>query len=448
MAQMIISFTVSNYRSFKQEVTLSMMPSSRISPDAHNHEDHLSNNGAGPLRVGVIYGANGAGKSNLFKALSRLKNLVSNLTNAPWDPFMLPFQKTEPTVFDLIFDAKGLRFRYGVVESSSGILEEWFSKYAGGEHESPIFTRKTTREGTTEVCTHFSPDGNERLCALATIGVPSSRTFLANVISNLERKDYGELSAIIEWFDNLQLVSPSATVGSLARMLSRDGFRDFASEILRLASTGVENLEVEKKEYNEDYLKKILAEDIRDALKNGRIPSVRIKEGLELCYERKNGQDSFYTLTVSSFHNVKNSSNISMDIAEESDGTRRLLNLLPALYHMTSRTSVFFIDEIDRSMHPLLSRTFLEFFLNRCNESQLILTTHESNLLDLKLLRRDEIWFTEKDTSGTTHIYPLTEFRVRGDNIREHYLQGRFGAIPFLGNWDSFRQALAKEEKI
>lgn len=137
-----------------------------------------------------------------------------------------------------------------------------------------------------------------------------------------------------------------------------------------------------------------------------------------------------------------------MDIAEESDGTRRLLNLLPALYHMTSRTSVFFIDEIDRSMHPLLSRTFLEFFLNKCNESQLILTTHESNLLDLKLLRRDEIWFTEKDASGTTHIYPLTEFRVRGDNIREHYLQGRFGAIPFLGNWESFRQALAKEEKI
>lgn len=448
---MIISFTVSNYRSFRQEVTLSMMPSSRISPNAHDHNEHLANNGAGPLRVGVIYGANGAGKSNLFKALSRLKDLASNLTNAPWDPFLLPLQKTEPTVFDLIFDTKGRRFRYGVVESGSGILEEWFSKYDEGEHESPIFTRRAAGEGTAEVRTHFSPEGNERLHALATIGVPSSRTFLASVISNLEKKDYGELSAIIEWFDNLQLVSPNATVGSLARMLSRDGFRDFASEILRLASTGVENIEVERKEYNEDSLEKILAEkfgEIRDALKNGRTPSIRIKEGLELCYERKNGQDSFYTLTVSSSHNVKNSGKIAMDIAEESDGTRRLLNLLPALYHMTSRTSVFFIDEIDRSMHPLLSRTFLEFFLNKCNESQLILTTHESNLLDLKLLRRDEIWFTEKDASGTTHIYPLTEFRVRGDNIREYYLQGRFGGIPFLGNWESFRQALAKEEKI
>ncbi|MBQ8445673.1 MAG: hypothetical protein IJX22_04745 [Opitutales bacterium] len=97
-------------------------------------------------------------------------------------------------------------------------------------------------------------------------------------------------------------------------------------------------------------------------------------------------------------------------------------------------------------MHPLLSRTFLEFFLEKCDGSQLILTTHEANLLDLDLLRRDEIWFTEKDSSGATHIYPLTEFHDRGgDNLRKHYLQGRFGAVPFLGDLVSFRQAINKE---
>ena len=377
----------------------------------------------------------------MFKALCRLRDLASNLSNTPRDPFRFPIQKSEPTIFDLVFDADGRRFRYGVVENDQGIVEEWFSEYENDQEKKTVFTRKTNKDGDSSVQTYFEKEGYERLKSLASVGVPSSRTFLSNVISNLERKDYGALTPLVNWFENLQLVSPSATVGSLARMLSNDGFRGFASDILRFASTGVDNIEIEKKEYSEDSLEQF--GEVREALKHERLPSVRIREGLELCYEKKDGRDSFYTLSVSSAHNVKNSGSIPMDIAEESDGTRRLLNLLPALYHMTSKTSVFFIDEIDRSMHPLLSRTFLEFFVSKCKDSQLILTTHEANLLDLELLRRDEIWFAEKDESGATHIYPLTEFRDRGEtNIRKHYLQGRFGAVPFLGDLASFKQSI------
>jgi len=116
-----------------------------------------------------------------------------------------------------------------------------------------------------------------------------------------------------------------------------------------------------------------------------------------------------------------------------------LLNLLPALYHLRTSTAVYFIDEIDRSMHPELVWKFLEFFLKMCEsgQRQIIVTTHESNLLDLDLLRRDEIWFAEKDQSGSTHLYSLADFKVRKDlEIRKHYLQGRFGAVPFLGNLD------------
>jgi hypothetical protein len=128
-----------------------------------------------------------------------------------------------------------------------------------------------------------------------------------------------------------------------------------------------------------------------------------------------------------------------MDLDDESDGTRRLLDLLPALHQMQKQGGVYFVDEIDRSMHPILVRRLVEFFLASCGESpgQLMFTTHESSLLDLDLLRRDEIWFAEKDYEQATRLYSLADFKVRNDlEIRKHYLQGRFGAIPFLGNLD------------
>ena len=443
---MILSFTVSNYRSFKDEVTFSMMPSSRVK-DVHN--EHLTSEGV--LRVGVIYGANGAGKSNLFKALARLKDLASSVTYLPRDPFRFSRQEDIPTLFDLIFSTGGRRFRYGVAEGNSGILEEWFSCYDENDSEHVIYERKITEDGTPKIVTNFSEDtGNDRLRALATVGVTHSRTFLASAFANLQEGYYGDLAPVLMWLEKLQLVSPSATVGSLARMLSNGGFREFASGILRFASTGVNRLKIEKKELSEETLERMYPQKfgkVRERLKRGSLPSIHLQEGLELCYERQGGKDSFYTLSIGSEHEISDGEAICMDISEESDGTRRLLNLLPALFHMSSGASVFFIDEIDRSMHPLLSRTFLEFFLEKCNGSQLILTTHEANLLDLALLRRDEIWFTEKDSIGATHIYPLTEFRDRGeDNLRRHYLQGRFGAVPFLGDLASFRQAMSEEE--
>jgi len=131
---------------------------------------------------------------------------------------------------------------------------------------------------------------------------------------------------------------------------------------------------------------------------------------------------------------------VPLAITEESDGTRRLIHLIPALHRLRSSSAVYFIDEIDRSLHPILVRSFLESFLKSCGGGprQIIVTTHESNLLDQDLLRRDEIWFAEKDREGMTHLYSLMDFKVRNDlELRKHYLQGRFGAIPYMGNVES-----------
>jgi hypothetical protein len=147
------------------------------------------------------------------------------------------------------------------------------------------------------------------------------------------------------------------------------------------------------------------------------------------------GRDSghFYRISIQAAHEQQAGKAVRLELAEESDGTRRLLNLVPLL-HSPRAAGVYFIDEIDRSLHPMLVREFLGSFLGGGGFRQIIVTTHETNLLDQDLLRRDEIWFAEKDQSAATRLYSLLDFKVRNDlDIRKGYLQGRFGAIPFLG---------------
>jgi AAA15 family ATPase/GTPase len=130
---------------------------------------------------------------------------------------------------------------------------------------------------------------------------------------------------------------------------------------------------------------------------------------------------------------------VDFSIEEESEGTQRLINLIPILFSLKNKSEkVILLDELDRRLHPLLSRQFLEFFLQGKAEemrNQLIFTTHDTNLLDLDILRRDEIWFLEKNQQGASHLYSLAEFKIRPDlKIDKGYLNGRFGAIPFFGD--------------
>ena len=138
-------------------------------------------------------------------------------------------------------------------------------------------------------------------------------------------------------------------------------------------------------------------------------------------------------------HRAKDGRLVTFTEQEQSEGTQRLIHLLPALFGLNENLEqVVIIDELDRRMHPLVSRMLVEAATEGNGEprqSQLIFTTHDTNLLDLDLLRRDEIWFVEKDQGGASHLYSLAEFKVRPDlDIEKGYLNGRFGAIPFIGD--------------
>jgi AAA15 family ATPase/GTPase len=445
---MIVSFSIANFRSFSTEETFSLAASSRISGAHQTHAVPIPHSSEKVLQAAVIYGANGAGKSNLFKALRFVKSSVTRVhkkgRGTGREPFMFGNESQKPSSFDLQFIASGKLYRFGFKLNDTQIIEEWLVQVTGAR-EKIIYERVTDSEGNVKI---EAPGlKGKKLSALATVGGPQNQTFLATVNATLDESSFGsELTAVLNWIKHdLVLIAPTESYQALGHQFSEDvGFLEFAGNYLKASSTGIDRLEVEKKEISLDELGKLLPKEmvtkLLDDLNSDDTGTALIKlgEGNELVLE-KNLENHYYRITVRTIHENNIGNGIPLELSQESDGTRRLLNLLPALHHLRTSSAVYFIDEIDRSMHPILVWKFLEFFLKSCEggQRQIIVTTHESNLLDLTLLRRDEIWFTEKDVHGATHLHSMTDFKVRKDlEIRKHYLQGRFGAIPYLGNID------------
>lgn len=456
---MIVSFSVSNFRSFTTEQTFSLVASNRLSGRHEEHAIPIPDSKEKVLRTAVLYGANGAGKSNLFKALRYLKSVAlrprKKNSGTGREAFRFGKEANEPSSFDLQFIVGNKLYRFAFKADDQRITEEWLARVEGGR-EKPLYERITDENGKVVIEAPGLKTAGEKLKALVTVGGPQNQSFLATVNAILDAPDVGEeLGIILNWFkQSLILIAPNESFGALGHLLTKDSdFLKFAGDFLKSSSTGVDHLNAVKEEISEDKLRSLLPkdlvskilEDIRED-KDG-IAVVKLDESDELLVERTD-ENHYYRITIQAAHEHQTGDIIPLELDEESDGTQRLLNLLPALHHLRTSSVVYFIDEIDRSMHPILVWSFLEFFLKSCErgQRQVIVTTHESNLLDLELLRRDEIWFAEKDTSGATNLYSLTDFKVRNDlEIRKHYLQGRFGAVPFLGNLD---RLLAEKESV
>ncbi|MRR07376.1 MAG: ATP-binding protein [Deltaproteobacteria bacterium] len=444
---MIVSFSVENFRSFDGEETFSLIASNRTT----GHENHtipIPGSDERLLRAAVVYGANGAGKSNLFKAINYLDNMALNPrgknAGTGREPFKFGENQDKPSSFDLCFIAGQKVYRFGFKLDDHRIIEEWLVRVEG-KREKELYERTTDPNGKVVIEAKGLKSAGEKLKALATVGGPPNQTFLATIRATLGQSDYGdELTAIVGWFEiNLQLLRPDTPYLPLSDRLAKDPeFLKFAGDFLKSSSTGVDHLKVIKKELTEEQLRGFLPEEIISevikSMQEDGLAVMRLREGKEILVERS-GENHYYLVTIQAAHEHSAGRVIPLELSEESDGTQRLLNLIPALHHLRTSGGVFVIDEIDRSMHPMLTWKFLEFFLKSCEgeQRQVIVTTHESNLLDLDLLRRDEIWFAEKDKLGATRLYSMADFQVRKDlEIRKHYLQGRFGAVPFLGSLD------------
>lgn len=447
---MILTFSVYNFRSFLERETLRLTSGSEES-DKVVHLVPLPNHAHCVLRTAVVYGANGAGKSNLFKALCCLRALAVDSRGEEALEAVVPFaflkkhEAPQGTVFDLQFVKVGQIYRYCVVVTAERTIgEELLSKIVDGQ-EQVVFRRTTAEEAPHLSDIQVGHLGNEplpkRLEALTVVGAAANKTFLDMVAESLDVKGLpDDFRSPIEWFrDDLCLVSPTSAPQNMLSAYQNDRIRQIAADLLT-AATGVSQMVMEAKPMTKESLSEALPPEHReqvlaDLARAGNAATLVIgsrghREEIGLLKDASG--DGYVRMEMRAEHPVEGGKSGRLRLTDESDGTQRLVQLIPLLYLLLEQHKVVVIDEIERSMHPLLCQAFLKYFLHAGNAGQLLLMTHADGLLDDQLLRRDEVWFVEKDTASRSHLYALDEYRKRTQaTLREYYFQGRYGAIPF-----------------
>ena len=459
---MLLSFSVENFRSFAAEETFNLLADKRLKIESP-HCCAVPGTDEHALRVASLYGANGAGKSNLVRALDFLKQLVLLGTPPgepiPYEPFLMDDEsRTKPSSFELQFLQQDEVFRYGACFDANRVHEEWLAVYEG-KKERNLFTRVGKEDGTVTVtleATAKGADHPKKIQALSQVGARANQLFLTEVVNLDDPEAQGpHFRKAIKWFvSTLATIDANSRFTMLAETIAADEmFAEFAARFLREANTGIAHLEVQTTEVPRSRPPSKLFGMMRDMFRDSaerREAVVRGLEGKETPIDSSR-EDLTKQRKIMALHDGAKGRQIRLPLREESDGSQRLLHLLPALYRLTAEGGVFVVDELERSMHPMLARKFIEFFLEADpgGRSQLIFTTHESTLLDLDLVRRDGIWFAEKDQKGASHLYSLADFKVRKDlKLDKGYFAGRFGAIPFLGGIDRLieEQAAAETE--
>jgi AAA15 family ATPase/GTPase len=259
-------------------------------------------------------------------------------------------------------------------------------------------------------------------------------------LSNRDNKFLKTVKIAYKWFeDTLQIITPDSKPRALAHKIDVDKeFKNYAKDLMGSFNIGITELVSEKKDikefFGEDNEKELdnLIKDVEDSPK--KMIGLRSNKGEELIIVKEDGKIWVKTLKVG--HIGKRDKSVLFGLDEESDGTVRLLDFVPAFKSVISNEKVFIIDEIERSIHPLLIKELVQkFSLDPDSKGQLIFSTHESNLLDQEIFRQDEIWFAEKNKDGSTDLYSLNDFKEHKTiDIQRGYLNGRYGSIPFLGN--------------
>lgn len=423
---MIINFSFENWMSFRDKAVVSAIAGRQVT---HNERiSRLKKYKMRILPVLAIYGGNASGKSNIFKALEFVNDLVVDGTEVgeliKVRPFLLsPKFRNKPSRFwiELLINEKVYAYSFAV--TSKDVCEEKLVEIRPTT-EKVLFERKNRKFNI------FIQDKGGHLNYISK-GTRSNQLFLTNCIEQNNEK----FAHIYKWFSkDLKLIAPESRFGNLADLLDKKlGFYQQVNKMLGELDTGISRLGSEDVE--DEIIKNMLEKGFR---------SPELIGGLGERYFRNSESESDSLKKLVLFHKSKGHKEVKFNPRQESEGTMRLIELLPVfiMCELTARTKgkagiVSFVDELDRSMHYLLLRRLLERMLSSFEQdcrSQLIFTTHDLLLMDQELLRRDEMLLVERNNYGVSSIVPLDEYKgVRFDkDIRKSYLQGRFGGIPKL----------------
>lgn len=259
------------------------------------------------------------------------------------------------------------------------------------------------------------------------------------LLANRDNPFLHEIKKAYQWFNStLQIITPELQPAALAHRIDTDAsLKKYADKLMRSFNLGIESLHTEKIDIY-DFFGRDNENELADLIKKveestRKMISLRARRGDEIIIVKKGGKIWVKILKI--LHSGL-TENVFFNTVDESDGTIRLLDFVPAFMDIISNEKVYVVDEIERSIHPLLIKELVrKFSLDHETKGQLIFTTHESNLLDQEFFRQDEIWLVEKDMTAATDLYSLVDFKEHKTiDIRKGYLNGRYGSIPFLGN--------------
>ena len=404
---MILEFSVKNFLSFKEKVTFSMIANS----NKELNDNYVEIGGNKVLKSAAVYGANASGKSNLFKILTlvvlmlRSSNSVDINAKLPLIPFKLDKGSVnKPSEFEIKFILDETRYVYGFIADKDKIYDEYLYYYPNGR-ETKIFDRTNINE-------YSYTQKDEKILREIEAKNAQNKFFLATATNwNFDKTKaaYNFLTNGIGTCNNLEILKNMAYK---MYETNPDYLKDFAIDFLQKADFNIEDYQISQIDVPGEFLT-ALPEFITKTLPDK-------PKAYQVLFKHKNS-DNY------------------LSIDEESLGTQMIFAFIPFLADSLKNKKVLIIDELDKSLHPFLVQYIVEIFndaeINK-NGSQLIFNTHDTNLLDLNILRRDQIWFTEKNSeTGESDLYSLSDFSVRKqENVEKGYMLGRYGAVPFIKN--------------
>jgi AAA15 family ATPase/GTPase len=419
---MLLEFSIGNFLSFKEKKTLSLIASS-ISD--YKDTNVFTTEKYNLLKGAVIYGANASGKSNFIRAMSVMRQIVLNSFNQsstkPLNvtPFLLNTEtETAPSHFEVLFEVEDIRYRYGFEVTTKKVVSEWLFEYRKNT-EKRLFIRQG--DGIDVSATYKEGTNLEEKTR--------DNALFLTVVDQFNGTIAGQ---IMKWFQNFRTISglnhenyELVTFQMILNEKTKKSILDFYKNL----DLGFDSLKINKKKFD-----------------SKEIPEDAPEQILKSFIKDLEGTFKFHIKTLHNKYDKENKMIGTKEFemrSQESAGSNKVFDIAGPIFEVLQNGGVLVIDELDSSLHPLMTLAITQLF-NSTNENpknaQLVFTTHDTNLFSFGKFRRDQIYFIEKDKYGASDLYSLVEYKEDGGKVRKDrsfekdYIQGRYGAIPYIGN--------------
>jgi AAA15 family ATPase/GTPase len=449
---MLVRFICENFLSFgnKKDAFEFLNTAASKTKSLPNHVVKISQN-ISVLKGAAIYGANASGKTNFVKAISFAKNIIESrkkgIEEHNLGSFQNKFCKSNESKFVFEFKLSNLLYEYGFCINSKEVVGEWLcATNLNGKRVKTFFEREKNKiindKKIAAIVKKDKKDGQFFEKYLKKALEPNQL-----LLHRLLEDNVKFAQDLLNWFKKIVVIRDF----NYSSYFAKKELFEFAKEILKQIDKQIDDISVKEEEINKasdisgipfEIAEKVFS-DLSDHCKSS-------KKDISIAVTNFSSDQKIYLSAgkngIRLLKILINRKNQEFSLSQESDGIRRIFDLIPMLFgiknnaeEVVNKDSIFIIDEIEKSLHPHIVEEFIKMFFEfgKDSESQIILTTHDTNLLDLTLFRKDEIWFVEKNKNLSTQFTSLAEFKdIREDLvISKGYLQGRFGAIPFIGNW-------------